>query len=44
MLFVDPPAIGRGVGRVLLDDALRYASRLGWSALRIESDEVSDRI
>jgi len=38
MLFVDPPAIGRGVGRALLDDALRYAARLGWSALRVESD------
>jgi GNAT superfamily N-acetyltransferase len=44
MLFVDPPAIGSGVGRVLLDDALRYASRLGWSALRIESDDGSDSI
>ena len=38
MLFVDPPAIGSGVGRALLDDALRYAARLGWSTLRVESD------
>jgi GNAT superfamily N-acetyltransferase len=38
MLFVDPPAIGTGVGRALLDDALRYAARRGWSSLRIESD------
>jgi GNAT superfamily N-acetyltransferase len=38
MLFVDPSAIGSGVGRALLDDALRYAARLGWSTLRVESD------
>ena len=38
MLFVDPPAIGSGVGRVLVDDAIRHAARLGWSALRVESD------
>ena len=38
MLFVDPPSIGSGVGGALLDDAIRYAARLGWSALRVESD------
>ena len=38
MLFVDPPAIGSGVGRVLIDDALRYAARLGWSTLLVQSD------
>jgi GNAT superfamily N-acetyltransferase len=38
MLFVDPSAIGRGVGRALLEDAVRYAARRGWSTLRVESD------
>ena len=38
MLFVDPLAIGSGVGRVLIDDALRYAARLGWSTLLVQSD------
>jgi GNAT superfamily N-acetyltransferase len=38
MLFVDPPAIRSGVGAALLDDELRYAARLGWSTLRVESD------
>jgi len=38
MLFVEPSAIGRGVGRALLDDARRGASARGWTALRIESD------
>jgi len=38
MLFVDPTDIGSGVGRALLDDAVRYAARRGWSTLRVESD------
>ena len=38
MLFVEPSAIGRGVGRLLLDDAQRTAGRRGWTTLRIESD------
>lgn len=38
MLFVDPAAIGTGVGRALLDDALRHAGGRGWSTLRVESD------
>lgn len=38
MLFVDPSAIGSGIGRALLDDAVRYAARRGWSVLRVESD------
>jgi GNAT superfamily N-acetyltransferase len=38
MLFVDPSAIGSGIGRALLEDAVRYAAHRGWSALRIESD------
>ncbi len=38
MLFVDPSAIGSGIGRALLDDAVPYAARRGWSVLRVESD------
>jgi GNAT superfamily N-acetyltransferase len=38
MLFVDPPAIGSGVGRVLLEDAVASAGRRGWSTVRVESD------
>jgi GNAT superfamily N-acetyltransferase len=38
MLFVDPSGIGSGIGRALLDDAVRYAALRGWSALRVESD------
>ena len=38
MLFVDPTEIGSGVGRALLEDAVRYAARRGWSTLRVESD------
>ena len=38
MLFVEPSAIGRGVGRLLLDDAVRVAASRGWTTLRIESD------
>ena len=30
MLFVDPAAIGTGVGRALLIDALTVAARPGW--------------
>jgi GNAT superfamily N-acetyltransferase len=42
MLFVDPPAMGRGVGRSLLADAVRAAARRGWSSLRIESDPQAE--
>lgn len=38
MLFVDPSAIGSGVGRVLLEDAVAGAARWGWTTLRVESD------
>jgi GNAT superfamily N-acetyltransferase len=38
MLFVDPTEIGRGIGRALLEDAVRYAARRGWSTLRVEAD------
>jgi GNAT superfamily N-acetyltransferase len=38
MLFVDPSAIGHGVGRALLEDAVEAARGRGWSVLRVESD------
>jgi GNAT superfamily N-acetyltransferase len=37
-LFVDPAAIGRGVGGVLLRHAVRMAAGFGMSALEIVSD------
>lgn len=37
-LWVDPPAMGKGIGRRLLRCAQREASRLGWEALRIDAD------
>ena len=37
-LFVDPSAIGRGVGGVLLRHAVAIAARLGMTALEIDSD------
>ena len=36
--FVDPPSIGRGVGRVLWDDAVRRAEARGHARLVIQSD------
>jgi GNAT superfamily N-acetyltransferase len=38
MLFVDPPLIGRGLGRLLLDAAVRAARERHWSRLRVASD------
>jgi GNAT superfamily N-acetyltransferase len=38
MLFVEPGAIGTGVGGALLRDALAQAARAGLDALLIESD------
>jgi GNAT superfamily N-acetyltransferase len=38
MLFVDPPLIGRGLGRLLLDVAVQAARARHWSRVRIESD------
>jgi GNAT superfamily N-acetyltransferase len=38
MLFVDPPAIGHGVGRLLFQHALAVAAALGFKRLEIESD------
>ena len=37
-LFVDPPAIGQGVGRALWEDAVERAAELGYSRLLIQSD------
>ncbi|MFE2145818.1 GNAT family N-acetyltransferase, partial [Streptomyces sp. NPDC059456] len=38
LLFVEPDAIGRGVGRRLYRDALRRAAGLGFRRLLIDSD------
>ncbi|HET8953713.1 MAG TPA: GNAT family N-acetyltransferase [Solirubrobacteraceae bacterium] len=38
LLFVEPVAIGTGVGRALLRDALEHARAAGLSTLTIESD------
>jgi len=37
-LFVDPPAIGTGAGRLLFEHAVATARDLGWRTMRIESD------
>lgn len=37
-LFVDPPAIGRGVGRTLWDAGRALARRRGWAALMVAAD------
>lgn len=37
-LFVEPDVIGSGVGRLLFDDAVRVARRIGLRRLRIEAD------
>jgi GNAT superfamily N-acetyltransferase len=37
-LFVEPDAIGTGVGRLLFDHAVRVADQLGFERLRIEAD------
>ena len=41
MLFVDPPFIGAGVGRILFEDARRRAAAAGWARLQIEADPHS---
>lgn len=38
MFFVDPVAIGRGVGRFLYEDMLAQAARLGFTRLSIDAD------
>ena len=41
-LFVDPPAIGRGVGGLLLRHALGIAAGLGIETLEIDSDPYAE--
>jgi GNAT superfamily N-acetyltransferase len=41
-LFVDPPAIGRGVGGALLEHALAVAAGLGIETLEIDSDPYAE--
>ena len=38
MLFVDPPAIGRGVGRLLFEHTLATARGLGFARLTLDAD------
>jgi GNAT superfamily N-acetyltransferase len=38
MLFVEPAAMGRGVGRLLYEHALATAARLGFTRLSIDAD------
>lgn len=38
LLFVDPPAVGRGLGRLLYQDAVRRAAELGFRRLLIDAD------
>jgi GNAT superfamily N-acetyltransferase len=38
MLFVDPAVIGRGIGRLLYEDVLARAARLGFTRLTIDAD------
>lgn len=38
MLFVEPATIGSGVGRLLLDDAVRRARDRGWQRLVLDAD------
>jgi GNAT superfamily N-acetyltransferase len=40
--FVDPPAMGNGVGRRLWNDAVRRATELGHSRLLIQSDPFAE--
>lgn len=41
-LWVDPPHIGRGVGRRLFEDAVRVAARLGAREMTIDSDPYAE--
>jgi GNAT superfamily N-acetyltransferase len=38
MMFVEPGAIGRGVGRFLFEHTMGHARRLGFEALTIDAD------
>lgn len=41
-LWVDPPAMGRGVGRMLFEAAASHARGLGASRLRVVSDPYAE--
>lgn len=41
-LFVDPPAIGTGIGGLLLRDAVRRARGLGMAVLTIDADPYAE--
>jgi len=41
-LFVEPSAMGRGVGRALLEHAKRTASQLGGESLEVQSDPQAE--
>jgi predicted N-acetyltransferase YhbS len=41
-LFVEPEAIGTGVGRALLEHGLEVASALGFRTIRVESDPFAE--
>ncbi len=43
-LFVDPPAIGTGVGRVLLADAVVHARARGWDTLDFDADPYAEAL
>jgi GNAT superfamily N-acetyltransferase len=38
LMFVDPPAMGGGIGRALFEAAVRLARRLGYSRITILAD------
>jgi GrpB-like predicted nucleotidyltransferase (UPF0157 family)/GNAT superfamily N-acetyltransferase len=42
-LFVEPARIGAGIGRMLWEDCLATAARIGLSRIRIESDPFAER-
>jgi GNAT superfamily N-acetyltransferase len=41
-LWIDPPSMGRGLGRLLLEDAMRIAASHGARELRIDSDPYAE--
>ncbi|MGP3982930.1 GNAT family N-acetyltransferase [Streptomyces sp. KR80] len=43
MLFVDSPAIGQGIGRLLFEHALTAARRSGFTRLTIDADPHAER-
>lgn len=42
MLFVEPSAMGKGVGRLLYDDTISLARRLGFERLTIDADPYAE--